>query len=186
MSQNQNSAKPGLFSIRCDVSRTRRRSAKGFTLLEILIVVSILAILLAAAAPAYSYWIDENRAHSRTASFVSYLVNARAKALFLGGKVRICGTDDTEQCGASFDNGWLVFHDLNDDGIVDAEDQIIDVYLDKYKHNPITAIDSNGNSVNSIRFNFRGFVPHNVNFTISAKGNDKLVSLSKSGRVNWE
>jgi len=184
VSQNQNTAKPGSCSVRCDVLCTR--PADGFTLIEILIVVTILTILIAVAAPAYSYWIDENRAHSRTASFASYLVNARAKALFLGGRVRICGTSDNEQCGSSFDEGWLVFHDLNDNGTVDADDQIIEVYLDKYKNNPITAIDGNGNSVSSISFNFRGFVANNVNFTISAKGNNKIVSLSKSGRVNWE
>jgi len=184
--QYKNTAKPGLCSIGCNEFYNRRQNCEGFTLLEILIVVSILAILLVVAAPAYSYWIDEKRAHSRTASFASYLVNARAKALFLGGRVRICGTNDTEQCGTSFDDGWLVFHDLNDDGVVDADEQIIEVYLDKYKNNPITAIDSNGNSVNSISFNFRGFVPNSVNFTISAKSNNKIVSLSKSGRVNWE
>jgi len=163
-----------------------RKKNAGFTLIETLIVVCILVLLLNIAAPSYAAWIDENRAHARSANLVSHLVNARAKAIVMGGQVRLCGIGAGEQCSTSFDNGWLVFHDINENAVVDSGEQTVAVYRDGNANNPITVTDSAGNDLNSISFNFRGFVPEQVVFSITALDENKNVSLSRTGRVQWE
>jgi len=167
-------------------SRYDNKRNVGFTLTELLIVICILALLLNIAAPSYAAWIDENRAHARSANLASHLVNARAKAILMGGQVRLCGIGAGEQCTNSFDDGWLVFQDINANGIVDSDEQIITVHRDGNANNPITATDGAGNNLNSISYNFRGFVPNQVVFAITAMDENKNVSLSRTGRVQWQ
>lgn len=183
---NQDNSNSRVCCLLSNTSHCGKKKSLGFSLIETLVVVCILALLLNLAAPSYAAWIDESRAHARSASLVSHLINARAKAIVMGGQMRLCGIGVGEQCTSSFDNGWLVFHDTNENGIADSDEQIIAVHRDKNSNNPMTAIDSAGNDLDSINFNFRGFVPDQVVFSITATDGNKNVSLSRTGRVQWE
>lgn len=85
---------------------------QGFTLVEMLIVVSIMAIVMAFALPAYSRFVAQNRVQALTAGLLADLGHARVEAIRTGGNVRVCAVDVTASAcagsAASWRLGWLL------------------------------------------------------------------------------
>jgi type IV pilus assembly protein PilE len=73
-----------------------RRSTKGFTLLETMIVVAVVAVLAALALPSYATYVSR----SRILDAVTRLADARARMddYYLDQRTY---TDDTGQCGVA-------------------------------------------------------------------------------------
>lgn len=67
----------------------RSTIAKGFTLVELMVVVAIVAILAVMAAPSYRDMIDRYRLRSATEEVVSVISNARAGAVKLDRQVKV-------------------------------------------------------------------------------------------------
>ena len=62
---------------------------KGFTLLELLVTVSIAAILLAVGVPSYVTFIDNNRVTSQANDLLYSFNMARSEATKRGAEVRV-------------------------------------------------------------------------------------------------
>lgn len=76
---------------------------KGFTLIELMITISILGLMVALAMPSYSVWIQNTRIRSAAESFVNGLQLARNEAVRRNSNVEfVVGTDSawTVQCTA--------------------------------------------------------------------------------------
>ncbi|MFT6301020.1 MAG: type IV fimbrial biogenesis protein FimT [Granulosicoccus sp.] len=88
---------------------------QGFTLLELLITVSIAGILLAIGIPSFSSMMTETRISAQYNSLVSSLYHARSEAIKGAADVTVCPKNaiDGTQCGDINDwqNGWIVFTD---------------------------------------------------------------------------
>jgi type IV fimbrial biogenesis protein FimT len=100
------------------------KCAKGFTLLELLMTVAILAILLAIAVPSFREFMLNSRRTTIVNELVASLSLARSEAQRNGQIVVVCPTADGASCGDNWALGWLVFMDLDDDGVVDAPDGV--------------------------------------------------------------
>ncbi len=97
--------------------------SKGFTLLELMIVIAILGITMAFAAPGLSTLISNNRISSDASDFAAALQLAKAEAVARVNPVVICKKNTTSNgCISSGDwsQGWIVFSDDNGNGGVDA------------------------------------------------------------------
>lgn len=104
----------------------------GLTMIELMIVVTIAAILAGIAIPSFSDLINRTRLTSTMSQLTSDLNRARSEAIKRNSRVLVCvrgGTDAAPVCGAGTDwrNGWVVCSDkdtvLNDgipDGVCDA------------------------------------------------------------------
>ena len=94
------------------------RKIKGFTLIEMLVVLSIMAILFSIGIPAYTKWVTKYKIQNDTKTIFGVLNQARIKAF---SEKKICGI---LWSGSTFSQIELRC-DNNYDGDIDDTDQLI-------------------------------------------------------------
>jgi type IV fimbrial biogenesis protein FimT len=102
--------------------------SKGFTIVELLTGVAILAITMALAGPSFVTMIKDNRIDSATSEFVGALQLAKAESASRTRPVSVCKSNTTADgcnAGGEWTQGWLVFADIDGDGLLDGEDTLI-------------------------------------------------------------
>lgn len=104
-----------------------RTVAYGFTLVELMVSLAILAVLLAAAATAMHDVGRSMKLSAMANGFVSGLRLARGEAIKRNARVVMCKSTDGAGCASAggWDQGWILFHDRNNDGIRDAAETLI-------------------------------------------------------------
>jgi prepilin-type N-terminal cleavage/methylation domain-containing protein len=89
-------------------------SARGFTLVEVLVVMTISAILLAAAVPAMQSLIHSNRVSSGANELLSSMQLARGEAVRRNGFVTICRSTNAETANPTCSDAALAPYAAND------------------------------------------------------------------------
>jgi type IV fimbrial biogenesis protein FimT len=103
--------------------------SQGFTLLEALVVLLLLGILVALAAPAMSDLQGRYRLQAQAGSWLDSLVLARTEALRRQQRITLCPrAPNTSVCDNTgpWQNGWLVFADDNDNAVLDAGEALLE------------------------------------------------------------
>lgn len=96
------------------LQRTAKRFSSGFTLVELMVTLSILAILSTLAAPSFLQTIASSRLTSATNDLYASLVQARADAVRQGKRVTVCVSSNGSSCDAgtvTWSLGWISFTD---------------------------------------------------------------------------
>lgn len=102
------------------------RRVGGFSLIELMVTVSVAALLLAIAIPAFSSMMAQNQLAAATNAARGALMSARQSAVMLGRPVSICAGTPTDGCSGDWSAGaWLVFRDGNHSGDLDAGEPIV-------------------------------------------------------------
>lgn len=83
-----------------------KRLQKGFTAIELMVVVAIVAILAALAGPSFTPLIERWRVRSAAENLTSSLYLARSEAIKRGGGIAI-------DAAGGWDLGWKVTHTQN-------------------------------------------------------------------------
>lgn len=83
---------------------------RGFTLIEMLVVISIIAILAGMAAPSYNDVIFSNKLTSFGNNFMASAQLARSEAIKRNATVTLCRSSDGATCAASggWQQGWII------------------------------------------------------------------------------
>jgi type IV fimbrial biogenesis protein FimT len=118
---------PSLRPLRFAAQRPFNYSANGFTLLELLVVVTAMLVLLLVAAPSMSAVVNSIRLTSASNNFLSHMYLARSEAIKRNARVALCKSADGATCASSggWEQGWVVFHDTNNNGLLDAGEPVI-------------------------------------------------------------
>jgi type IV fimbrial biogenesis protein FimT len=107
-----------------------RKPAPGFTLLELMITLAIVAILLGLAVPNFSEMIRNNRLTSSANDLLRATQIARSEAVKRQLPVVVCATVDSAAmppaCSEGAFRDWIVFADTDGDWVVDAGEPVIE------------------------------------------------------------
>lgn len=150
----------------------------GFTLFELVMVISIVAILAAIAIPGFQFVTNSNRIATEVNGLLGDLQFARSEAVKEGQPVTVCASADGTSCSASpnWQNGWIVFLDTNNDQKRQATEAIIRVQpaftgTDTFVANPTT--------FTAATYNRLGYGPTGSTSTITVNLHDA------TSNVNW-
>ena len=119
---------------------------RGFSLLELMVAVTILGVMLAIGVPAFGALIDSQRMDSAVNSLARGLNYARAEAVRRNRVVTVSPID------ANWDAGWRIYLDRNNNGTYD-DDEIL---LRKDVPPAVSSINVTSSFAQYIRYNAQG------------------------------
>lgn len=128
----------------------------GFTLLELMITLSVLAILTAIAYPGMRDFLKRNRVISVSNSLQSDLQLARGEAAATRSYVSICpvsatGTNTCDKTSGSYDLGWIVYTSTTPFTAYDSKTDTLE-----HVAPAVTGISVRGSHAGVLTFNARG------------------------------
>ncbi len=105
----------------------RSLPSQGMTMIELLVTLSVLAILLAIGVPAFNQFVVSSRLTAYSSDIFSALFLARSEAIKRNGRVVLCKSVDGQTCASagSWNQGWIVFADPNNNASRDAGELIV-------------------------------------------------------------
>ncbi len=161
------------------------KSTNGFSLIEMLVTLSIAAVLISYALPSI-YNIKSNKAldNERDRLMVSFAY-ARTYAITQQKQVVVCPSLSGRDCDnqSRWYQGWIVFDDTNRNRQLDSDEKLLQ--FENQMDNSIIATSSIYRS--KIRFNTIGFSPGtnvSINFC-DKRGADfaKAIIINNAGRI---
>lgn len=105
------------------------KAIHGYTLIEILLTITISAVLLGLGLPSFSSLLSSNRLASQVNNMSSTLALARSESVTRNHYVVICKSANQQSCTrtTSWNQGWLVYVDKNRDRKKNKDEPVLHV-----------------------------------------------------------
>lgn len=157
---------------------------KGFTLLELIVSISITSILVAIAAPNFNEFIIKMRVNNEISTLHRMLLITRNIAINSGQKTILCPLENNLQCTTNWQNKLSVFIDTNNNKLFDANEKVLKI------RPKITTGDSllYGKGRDKITFSPTGHLSGLANGTFrycpkNHKNHSRGIIVARSGRI---
>ena len=129
---------------------------QGFTSLELLITLVIVAVLVAMGVPAMTDLLDRMRTEDAVSRWQADLTYARQAAATYNTIVTVCPVDADNACAGDWSSGYHIFMDYNGNDTINDDDEVL---------HQRSAIDQRDHTFASIgmtviRFDTEGFTQH--------------------------
>ena len=110
------------YRVEAGLSKHGRSRSGGVTLVELLVLLTIVAIVQTLAAPAMSGFVDSMRLTAGINTLFSSVHIARSEAVKRSARVVLCKSTTGNSCTSTggWEQGWIVFHDTNNNASLDA------------------------------------------------------------------
>ncbi|HKU15852.1 MAG TPA: GspH/FimT family pseudopilin [Steroidobacteraceae bacterium] len=171
-----------------------RTQSRGFSIIELVVTLTVGAILLGIAVPSFTEIIRQNRIANQTNEFMVTLAMARSEAVKRGGRVSVCSSNAQQTACApgatNWANGWLLFSDVvapagevnidgapPDDAIIQAWPAPSEEAMEVTSGRTYLSYDSDGRADANTVFTVR---PHVCG---SGAQNVRTITVNPSGRV---
>ncbi|MDY6929776.1 MAG: GspH/FimT family pseudopilin [Pseudomonadota bacterium] len=100
--------------------------SKGFSLVELMVVITVTAIMLTTGLPMFSNMVARNQLAVASNAARGALMVARETAVVKGQSVSLCAGEPGNGCSGDWSAGaWLVFRDTNHSGDLDAGETVL-------------------------------------------------------------
>lgn len=147
----------------------RIRTVRGFTLIELVVTVCIVAVLAVVAGPTMSSIVTRHRVQDATSDLFAAMIKARSEALMLNADVGV------SPVGAGWASGWRIPDPAGNGRFLDV-------------HEPVDSVVIRMSGASTITYQYNGRIRGGggVKFNLSATGAGSTtaacVSVDPSGR----
>ncbi|HEL4110748.1 TPA: Tfp pilus assembly protein FimT/FimU [Stenotrophomonas maltophilia] len=101
------------------------RRPNGFTLVELMVTLIVLAVLATIAFPSFQSTIRSNRVVSAHNELIGLLNLARSDAIRNNRGGGVCGSSDGTRCDGKWDKGMMAFSDTSGNGDFDNGETVL-------------------------------------------------------------
>ena len=166
-------------------------ASRGFTLIELMTVIAVVAIGSALAYPSFSNVIKSNRVATSTNNVIAAFNLARSEAIRSNRGGGVCPSTSGTQCdGANWNVGYLAYTDMDSSGTFTTGDTAIR-YFEGNTALSLTAI-ANGGGVSQIAFDRTGRTTQETVLTLKlancSTGQDyqRRITLKRAGQARMQ
>ena len=155
----------------------------AFTLIELMITLTILSLVMAIGVPSMRDFIKNDRLTTQINTLVGHLAYARSEAALRHQSVVVCASGTGTSCSTTnWASGWIIFVDSDNNSDFSAGEDMLRVVEE------ISGGNTLASTVGSVvTYDKRGFAPNSVgSFTLCDDRGDahkKSISISTTGRV---
>lgn len=158
---------------------------QGFTLIELIVTIAIVAILMALAAPFFGNASLSGQLAANANNLLASMTLARSEAIKRNGSVTLCISTDGATCATTgnWEQGWIVT------ATVSGATSVLRYQQAAPRGYVIRGTDSGGTTVRTVSFPPVGLLASNYSFKVCRQtptvgAQDRAVSLSTTGRAN--
>ncbi|WP_444918938.1 GspH/FimT family pseudopilin [Microbulbifer sp. JMSA003] len=149
---------------------------EGVTFLDLIIVITILALLATIAVPIFNDLTAQYRSKAKQWELFEILIYMRNKAYSERLSFTLCPLGNNNTCSSDWSNGALIFKDMNSNGSIDPEDKI-DRYFSRLRK---------GATLTWKSFNNKGFLIFRASGTTpSQSGNFAYCPTDGQAQLGW-
>lgn len=159
---------------------------KGFTLVELLIVVALIAILAAWAVPSFSKLAARNTLDRQSDRLWQAITTARLEAAERRTSVHLCPSEDGTQCTSDWQDPLILFDETTADDTRAADEPMIRRFSANVDE---VTVQAAGTPANGLSYRPDGFTGEVGNLTLChpdlGKGEGRRIVISQ-GRLRRE
>jgi type IV fimbrial biogenesis protein FimT len=147
-----------------DITVGMKKSHSGFTLVELLLTLTVASIIMTLAVPAFTETMRRNRLTTQANELITALNVARSEAIKRRSNVSVCVSSDQATCtGGNWQNGWIVRND--------SDNEVLRIFGPMKGSTTVAAADA------AFQYTSRGFLASNAAATLTL-----CVTSGKPGR----